>query len=176
MKMKKYILFLLGLAFISCAGEDNADGNETSSDPIIGSWRAQESFPLTIPADEGASITFDYNLNIQYNFLENGSMNGSTQLSISGGGLTQEEIDALSASLFEGGANETFSGTWANTNQNADFSQTTQVYTIGDTGETPEEATLTFNASFTEFRLPIEAEEGEESPFGDIDYFTFTKQ
>ena len=49
---------------------------------------------------------------------------------------------------------------------NADFSQTTQVYTIGDTGETPEEATLTFNASFTEFRLPIEAEEGEESPLG----------
>ena len=172
--MKKYIFFLLGSALISCSSDDNS--NENGTDPIIGSWRAQESFPLTIPADEGATITFDYNLNIQYNFLANGSMNGSTELLISGGGLSQAEIDALSASLFEGGANESFSGTWENRNQNADFSQTTQMYNIGDTGETPEEATITFNASFTEFRLPIEAEEGEESPFGEIDYFTFTKQ
>ena len=172
--MKKYVFLLIGLAFISCSSDDNTDGNET--DPIIGSWRAQESFPLTIPADEGATISFDYNLNIQYNFLANGSMNGSTELSISGGGLTQSEIDALSASLFEGGANESFSGTWENRNQNADFSQTTHVYFIADSGETPEEATLTFNTSFTEFRLPIETEDGDDSPFGDIDYFTFMKQ
>ena len=173
--MKKSFFLLFSLLLIACSSEDPDEGNG-GTDPIIGNWLAQESFPFSIPGDEGETISFDYNLSIQYTFSANGNMNGSTELSISGGGLSQEEITALSAILFEGGANETFSGSWENSNQNANFSQTTQVYRIGDSGETPEEVTLTFNTAFTEFRLPIEEEEGEESPLASTGYFTFVKQ
>lgn len=171
--IQRYLaLLLFSFTLINCSGDD--DGEAMGQDPIIGSWVAQQSFPLTIPGDEGATLSFNYNTQIQYNFLANGNMNGSTALSISGDGLSQAEIDVLSASLFEGGANETFNGSWENTSSNPDFSQTTQNYSIVDEGETPEATTLTFNSTFTEFRLPIEAD--EDSPFGSIEYITFFKQ
>ena len=153
--MKKFILLLVGITIISCS----KDNNETNgTDPIIGTWLStQEGADIIEEGDEDiGDINLTFNFTLVFN--SNGTLSQEIEFT-STDSLIQSLLSELNEE--EGGVSM---GSWENSSNSPNFSNTKQTYSITTEGET-ENISLTFNSSFTEFSL---SEDGET--------LTFTKQ
>lgn len=153
--MKKFILLLVGITIISCS-KDNTETNGT--DPIIATWLStQEGADIIEEGDEDiGDINLTFNFTLVFN--SNGTLSQEIEFT-STDSLIQSLLSELNEE--EGGVSM---GSWENSSNSPNFSNTRQTYSITTEGET-ENISLTFNSSFTEFSL---SEDGET--------LTFTKQ
>ena len=153
--MKKTILLLVGIAVISCSKDDDTTNG---TDPIIGTWlNTQDGADLFDEEDEEmGEIDLTFNFTLAFN--SNGTLSQEVAFT-----STDPLIQSLLSELNEeeGGVS---TGSWVNSSNSPDYSNTRQTYSVTTEGET-DNFSISFNSSFTEFSL---SEDGET--------LTFTKQ